>query len=593
MRFIGKALLVVFAVVGILASVLIVSGAVALSSFIGKDEPLPTKLVLDLDASGSFSEDGGALPGLGFLSGEGERPSLRAVTEGLIAAASDPTVKGLMVRIGEGSLGMAQAQELRQAILAFRASGKPSIAYAETIGEFGQGTVPYYLASAVEDVWLQPSGMLGTTGFAVRMPFVRKLLDDLGILPQFIARKEFKDAAATATQYGMSPAQEISFGALVQGWSGQVVRAVAEARGLSEDQVRGLIDRSPLLAAEALESGLIDRLGYPDEARKAMGERAGTDEHLSVGQYAERQAKAKPAPGAKGLALIAASGPIVTGDGKVSPFDGKEIDARALAATIDSAVDDAGVAAIVLRIDSPGGSYVGSDLVWRAVSRARQHGLPVIASMGDVAASGGYYMAMGANKIVAQPGTLTGSIGVVAGKFTIAKASEDLGIAWGGVEAGRNAALFSLTDPFDEAGQRRMDQILDAIYADFTGKAAAGRGLSPEAIEEAARGRVWTGEDALAHGLVDALGGLQTAIELARTEAGLDPHAPLAITVYPKREGPEWLLRALMSAEQIGGVRSVRAALGLVSGLSSELAPTIDGLRATSAGPLAMPVIGR
>jgi protease-4 len=589
MRFIGKAFLFVFAFVGILSSLLIVLLLVLAGSLWDKrDLDEGTRSVLTLDIDGPFPERATPPNPLAALLDKDNAPPLRTVTEALAAAAVDPEVRGLLAHVGSApGLGMAQAQELRDAILAFKASGKPTLAYSESIGEFGGGTIPYYVASAFKSIWLQPSGMVASTGFSVEVPFLRGLFDDLGIQPEFFTRENYKDAMASLTDHGMSSYQRVSLGAVVNGWTDQVVTAIASDRNLNVGTVRGLINRAPLLAQEALEAKLVDHLGYPDEAILAITDGAGEEHRQSLASYASRLAERDPVPDARRIALITAQGPVMLGDGESGTFDREEIDSRALAKAIDEAVDDPDLAAIVLRIDSPGGSYVGSDLVWRSMRKAREKGMPIIASMGNAAASGGYFIAMGADKIIAQPGTLTGSIGVLAGKVSFSQASSDLNVRWDRVSRGTNAGMFSPASPFDRQGEARMNAIMDAIYADFTNKAADARKMSAEAMEQAAQGRVWLGSDALNKGLVDELGGLSLAFTRAREQAGLDLDAPLDVVVFPKDNTPDWVSGLLGAAQSLEGVSSL---LGLATTVNGLLGPELNAMRAVKAGPISSPI---
>ncbi|GEO81610.1 S49 family peptidase [Pararhodospirillum oryzae] len=593
MRFFGKALVALLATLGLLTCLAAGMGALALSRLADSREPLPDQLVLTLAVDGPMSEAAGdqtARALMAGLTGQGEGLGLFETVRALRAAARDPKVDGLLVHLGGTPLGMAQAQELRDAIHAFRATGKPALVFSETLGEFGGGTIPYYLAAAFDQVWVQPSGMIAATGFSLRQPFARGLLDRFGIVPEFETRKDFKNAASALTDHALTPPARVALDAVVQGWMGQVVAGVAADRGLEPARVQALIDQAPLLAEAAREAGLVDRLGYVDEVEEAMTQASGTPTRVSLGEYAADLAHRPPVPGARKVAYLAASGPVVIGDGHKGPFDEEEIDGRALAAAIDKVVENPGVAGIVLRLDSPGGSYVGSDVVWRAIARARGRGMPIIASMGDVAASGGYFIAMGANRIVAQPGTLTGSIGVLAGKVSFGKASADLGVTWDGVSAGRNAAFLSPVDAFDAPGRERLNAMLDAIYADFTGKAARARNLSPAAMEAAAQGRVWTGADAQARGLVDSLGGVEQALALVRVEAGLSSDTPLEITPVTPGTPGAWFLRLLA---RVDGVRAVAALVREGAALEARLGPWLDAVGVTEPGVLRMPPLER
>ncbi|MBE1237756.1 signal peptide peptidase SppA [Phaeovibrio sulfidiphilus] len=544
MRILGYFLLSVFALMGFLFCLLLGLGGYALSQF--QEDPLPETMVLSLEIGDSLPED----PASGFLdqmsdllAGEEPRARLVDVVAAIDRAAEDPAVRGLFLHVRSGTLGMAQAQELRAAVLRFRQkSDKETVAFAESFGEGADGTIPYYVATAAKDIWLQPSGLVGTTGFAVRQPYLRGLLDEWGVEPEFQARKQYKTAMAFLSDYQQSPAEREALQGLVDGWLSQVVAGIVSARGLPEQEVRTLIDASPLLAPVANEGKLIDYIGYRDQIVSAMGLSFRAGDNLSsrmipLARYVRAHAATPADARARKIAYICATGTIVVGDGR-GVSGSRMVDARALASTIERAAADSEVVAIVLRIDSPGGSYVGSDVVWRAIEKVREAGMPVIASLGDVAASGGYFMAMGTSHIVAQPGTLTGSIGVVSGKVNIQALSTRNRVAWDGVQAGRNAAMYALSQPFDEAARAHLSATLDAIYADFTGKVARGRSLSLERVEEAAQGRVWLGEQALKLGLVDELGGLPEAIRAARREAGLDESTPYTLVPFGSSPSP-------------------------------------------------------
>lgn len=468
-----------------------------------------------------------------------EAPVLREVVAALDAAAEDDNVRGIVARVGLGPLGLTQVQELRLALARFRASGKFAIAHSETFGEGGDGTLHYYLASAFDEVWLQPSGLVDATGFSLKKPFLGEALSELDIVARVAQRKEAKGAASFLTERRMPEAERQNLGLLVDSWLAQFLAGVGEDRGLAPDAVRAQIDRGPLLAKEALDAGLIDRLAYWDETEEEGLERAGDGaEYYPLGDYARNVAEVsnwkRPEEGAT-VALIHGLGAIVIDgneDDGLLPESGV-LSAGELADTIAEAAADPEVDAILLRIDSPGGSYVGSDRIWREVSRAVEDGVPVVVSMGEVAASGGYFVAAPASKIVALPGTVTGSIGTVSGKLVLSDFWRNYGIAWDGVSAGAQADFWSMNQDFDEAGWARLNATLDAVYSDFAGKVAEGRKLSPEAVEALARGQVWSGSDALERGLVDALGGWTEAIELARAEADFPEDAPVILKPFP------------------------------------------------------------
>jgi protease-4 len=437
-------------------------------------------------------------------------------------------------------------QELREAIAAFSAA-KPSLAWAETY----PGTLAYYLASAFGEVWLQPSGTVGLVGFATNALFLRGALDKAGVEAQFVARGEYKSAANLFTEESYTDAHREADTRLLDSLHGQVVQAIAESRRLEPEAVDALADRAPLLRDAALSGGLIDRVGFRDEAYRRIAELVGAppsddaeDEppRLYLARYARATASRPGLPAAKvpgrkakpTIAVVAVAGPIVSGRGGPHvPFGTGSVGGDTIAAALREAAADDRVSAVVLRVDSPGGSVTGSETIWREVARIRDDGKPVVASMGAVAASGGYYVSMGADAIVANPGTITGSIGVVTGKLVARDLKKRLGVGSDVVRTNANADAWSVNAPFTDTQRAQVEAEADLFYEDFVRRVADGRNLSVEEVDAVARGRVWTGADALEHGLVDELGGLRTAIARAKILAGLDVDEDARIVSYP------------------------------------------------------------
>jgi protease-4 len=461
------------------------------------------------------------------------RPRLADVLDGLRRARADDKVHALVVKIGGRRTGLARVQELHAAITEFRRSGKATMAWGETFGEFSPGNAAYYLATAFDRIWLQPSGDVGLTGLSLEQWFYRGTLDKLGLEYEVGKRYEYKNAADRLTEQGFTgPARE-ALEQLASSLTGQLTAAVAERLSVPLAEARELIDNGPYTAEEALELRLVDALGYRDEVYDEVRKSAGPGAHLLyLGRYHRSRALAErarrlPDPTENIIALIHASGPIRRGRSGRGPLSGGAMGSDTVSAALRAAAADRRVRAIVLRVNSPGGSYVASDTIWREVVRARQAGTPVIVSMGDVAASGGYFIAMAADAIVAQPGTVTGSIGVLTGKPVTASLLERVGITTDSVTEGAHADMFTTTRPFSKEEWSKINSWLDRIYADFTGKVASGRNMTTAQVHEIARGRVWTGADAAANGLVDDLGGLDDAVALARRKARLPDSAPL------------------------------------------------------------------
>ncbi len=461
---------------------------------------------------------------------------VRDVVEALQKASQDDRVKGLVARVGQTKVRLAQVQEVRDAVIAFRATGKPAIAYAETFGEAGPGNTSYYLATAFDTVYLQPSGDLGLTGLIYEQPFVRGTLDKLGIIPRIDGRKEYKSYRYMFTEKKYLPPHREAITRVMESQFRQIAGGIAAARKLTEEQVVSLINEGPFLGKQAIDAKLIDGVGYRDEVYARIKEKAGADaELLSLTDYRKRAGS----PYKKGttIALVYGVGAVMRGKSGYEPATGEVImGSDTLASAIRDAVEDKDVKAILFRIDSPGGSYVASDTIWREIINAKKAGKPVIASMGGTAASGGYFIAMAADKIVAQPGTITGSIGVFGGKMITTGFWNKLGVTWDEVHTSKNADAWSQTRDFTPAQQARFSQWLDRVYDDFTGKVSTSRRLSREEVEKIAKGRIWTGEDAKRLGLVDELGGFPAALRLVRIAAKLPENAPVRFKVFPEKK---------------------------------------------------------
>jgi protease-4 len=499
-------------------------------------------------------------------------PVLRGLVDSLAAAARDEHVVGLVAHIGQRPISLTHSSELRDAVLRFRASGKVTVAWTETFGEMSAANVGYHLATAFEEIWLQPTGDLCLTGVVARAVFVRDALDRLGVDPQFGQRHEYKTAADTFLRSGMSDAGREMARRLAESATETIAADVAAARNLDSEAVRDVIGRAPLTADEARDARLVDRLGYRDEVYASLRSRVGPVALRYVDRYGRhrerRAALGRAVVGRRRpvVALVRASGPILLGRAggfPVAPTVGSET----LGATLRAAGRDPSVGAVVLRVDSPGGSYVASDAIRREVLELRGSGTPVIASMATVAASGGYYIAMPCDAVVAEAGTITGSIGVVAGKHVIRDALGRAGIGVDGEAVGAHAEMFSTQRPFTDDEWERLGAWLDRVYADFTEKAATDRGTTVDRVEELARGRVWTGADAVANGLVDRLGGLEDAIGLACERARLRredvyvkalPH----VSIRQRLQGPESSEHPAAGRAALGDHPLLPAALG-------------------------------
>jgi protease-4 len=487
-------------------------------------------------------------------------PTVLGIVETLEVASRDDRIAGLVARVGAADMSMAHVQELRDAVLHFRDSGKFTVAYAETFGEASPGNAAYYLATAFDEIYVQPSGDIGLTGLAAESPFLRGTLDKLGIVPRGDHRYEYKNALNLFTEREYTAPHREATLALIGSFFEQMVRGIAEARSLAAEDVRTLIDRGPFYGQEAVDAGLVEGLAYRDEVLDHAKETAGEDSDL-LGLSDYRQRAGRLYDQGETIALIYGVGNVVRGKSELDPLSGSTtMGSDTVAGAFRDAVEDEDVKAILFRVDSPGGSYVASDTIWRETVRAREAGKPVIVSMGSVAASGGYFVSMAADKIVAEPGTITGSIGVLYAKFLTEGFWEKTGISWDSVQTSANANLWSGLDDFTPEQWARIQDWLDRIYEDFTGKVAQGRALPKETVLEVAKGRVWSGEDAKRLSLIDELGGFRQAIALAREAAGIAPDGPVRLKVFPE-EKPVWQ-RLLERSSPSGDIRVAALALG-------------------------------
>ncbi len=539
-------------------------------------------LILELDLTEGLTEEPPADPLSALLTHRRNR--LSEVIDALRRARGDERVKALVVKLGGRRIGFAKVQELRAAITAFREAGKLTVAWAESFGEFSPGNVPYYLATAFDRIWLQPSGDVGLTGISLESWFYRGMLDKLGVDYQLGKRYEYKSAANSFTERAFDAPQREMQQRIAASITHQLADAIGQRRGIDAAEVRKLIDRGPFLAAEAVQAGLVDELGYRDEVYAQLRKEIGPDAQLQyLGRYQRARALARnarrlPNPRERFVALITVSGALRSGRSARGPAASGAAGSDTVTAALRAAIRDERVRAIVLRVNSPGGSYVASDTIWRAVATARNAGKPVVVSMSDLAASGGYFISAGADVIVAQPGTLTGSIGVFGGKPVLGDMLTRAGVTTDSVAEGERARMFSAMQPFTETEWDRVNSWLDHVYTDFAGKVAQGRRLSDARVDELARGRVWTGAEAAGNGLVDEIGGVELAERIARRRAGLAPGTP--VRVYP-RPNPMDRLRPQESSED----RSAASAAGTLAAGASAAAWAL-GL-AESWGPLA------
>jgi protease IV len=454
------------------------------------------------------------------------RPApLRVIVESIDRATGDPKVTALVLRVSSVDAGWGRVQELRDAIVRFRKSGKPAYAHLEFCGN-----KEYYLATACSKIYAVPTAIMDVTGLRSETTFFANTLQKLGVDAQFEGVGKYKNAPNQFTQTGFTPPHREQMEALIDSLYGQYVNGIETGRNKTHDQVQALIDNGPYDGEQALKAGLVDELVYEDQLRDRLKEAT----PLSPAKYA-RHGRGFFDHRPK-IALVYAVGEIVSGESQGGGLSGQVAGSDTVAAALREARRDSDIKAIVLRVDSPGGSGTASDVIWREVVLAKKT-KPVIVSMGDLGASGGYYIAMAADAIVAQPTTITGSIGVFGGKISIHGLYDKVGITKEILTRGQHADLFSDYRPWNDEERAKFRSLMVSFYQDFVTRAAQGRRKSFQEIDAIAQGRVWTGTEALNHGLVDRLGGLDVAVSLAKERAKIGKDDEVNLVLLPERKG--------------------------------------------------------
>jgi protease IV len=487
---------------------------------------IPTNGVLVINASGEIEEQ--RAPDI-FSALNGTTPVvLHDYLDAMDTAATDSHITGLVMRIGPLETGWAKLEELRTHLLNFRKSGKPSVCY---LGYDGIQNPEYYLASACKEIWLVPTAPVNIRGMMAEAVFLRGTLDKLKIVPEFYHIAEFKTAGNTFTEKKFTPAHREEVEGLLHSIYNQYLDDASAGRGMERGQFEALVNRGPFASSDAVTNKVVDRLGYWDQVQDYFKKRDGKWSPISLGVY---RAQVKN-DGATRIAVIHASGLIVSGDSGTTPGGGSVMGGDSVASDIRKARKDSGIKAIVLRVDSGGGSVVGSEVIRREVELANAV-KPVVVSMSDVAASGGYWIAAPARKIVADRNTITGSIGVLIGKMNISGLYSLLGLSTDSVATSDNASLFSAQQNFTPAQREYIEKSLNETYADFTKGVAAGRKMTVEAVDKVGKGRVWSGAQAKELGLVDELGGLDRAVEIAKQLANIPAGDSVRLVRYPEEK---------------------------------------------------------
>lgn len=523
---------------------------------------------------------------------DGQNLAVRQIVDALDAGAKDPKVKGVVASYQGGVYNLDHLYEVRNAINRFKKNDKFAYIFATDYNGGGTGGLgAYYFASAFDEIWLQPMGTLMITGVNAEAPYMRGLLDKIGVEPQFFARKEYKSVFENIARKEPSASNTEMMTALMNNIADYMVDDIARDRAKSLSEMKQLIDRGLFLDIEAERLGLVTNLDYIDRLFKKMRKDIDGDEDsknvdfVNIGYYghvAKREHANHGIGEAKkpSVALIYLAGTIMqdkeTAGGKLSS-------AVDVSAAIMSAAEDENIKTIVLRIDSPGGSPTASETIRRSVIRAQDKGKTVIVSMGAMAASGGYWVASAADHIFAAPGTLTGSIGVAGGKVVLQELWRKIGVNWDGVQYGANADLMSFNRKFDAEGERRFNALMDNIYNGFIERVAEGRDMKPETVDDIARGRVWSGLMARDLGLVDEIGGLAAALDYAAQDAGAEDRGGINVIVMPKPKTTFEMVADLLAKQvHMGEMFNATAPV------FQTLAPAMDEVRVLGAGEAAM-----
>ncbi|HEY2837472.1 MAG TPA: signal peptide peptidase SppA [Rhizomicrobium sp.] len=535
---------------------------------LARGDGLPSNTVLTLDLRQAISDSASS-----GLSLSGQPQTVMNLVFALDHASRDSRIKGVVMRLGMGALSLAEAEEISAALQRFRGHGKFVIAQAT--GFLTPGLGDYVAAAAADQIWVQPKSDFKVSGGGLGEIFLKGLFDKIDAVPQMARRAEYKSAADMYTESAMTGPDREQLTQVANSWREAAVAEVAASRHLDPAKVREALDASPQFAEDAKAKGLVDRIGYDDDALGAALGRAGTGaKPVKMTDYIKEQNFSTPY-GAN-LAVIEAAGEIVDGTSRGDIFNTQAgIASDDMSEAIRQATRDPNIKAIVLRVDSPGGSVTASDQILDAVKKAQAKHKPVVVSMGGLGASGGYYISASADKIVAQPGTLTGSIGVLTGKVALGKSLNKIGVQYNEVASGKNTLMDSISQPFTPEQWAALNHEADVIYDDFLHKVSAGRKLPFEQVQAAAKGRVWTGADAKTKGLVDGLGGFWMAAKMAADLGGV-PDGQVAVKIYPRQKGlleglnnlmgrSEASLKALEGIQTLLSLPGIRGVMGALA----------------------------
>jgi protease-4 len=556
-------------VIGAIVLVSVTISVFSTTAILKGQKKLPGQMVLLWPIEGSLSEapDEPAFDHPLKIS-LASRQTVRQIINSIDRAKDDNRVKALVVSLRSGGISLSHVEELRRAIKRFRESGKPTVFFTT---DFTKGIGSYYLASAFEEIWMQPVGTLMLSGISLEEPYISGMLEKLGISAKFFRREKYKTVYEWVTNSNISSPQKKMMTELVNSLGRSILDGIGNSRDIAPLRLKSYVDMGLLTDDEALEYGFVDRLGYGDILVNELREEITGDPESKDIAFVRISDYGKISPVMAGgsvrenkpeVALIYINGIIMPDDSASSSpmMQGGVASAREISSAIKQASDYENIKAIVLRVNSPGGSPTASETIRWSIDRARLQGKPVYVSMGPVAASGGYWVSAPADRIFASPSTLTGSIGVVSGKLILSEMWKKINVNWEGVSWGEKAGMWSMNSPFSEEESGRVNAMMDAIYSDFIKVVSDGRGMTREKVEEVAGGYVWTGGRALEAGLVDELGGLDKTMDYVAGTMNLADGSDLSVRILPKPKSPaERLLELIGNQLQAGQAMETQA----------------------------------
>jgi protease-4 len=539
---------------------LVILAVLGVTVYLARTGRVAPNSVLQIDLSGPIEEQ----PAFGFMGSlfGGNIVVMHNVLDAVDAAKTDSRIEGLVVKVYNPEARWAKLQEIRQHLIDFRSSGKPSLCLLG--GDFNPNR-DYFVSTGCSQIWIVPTAPLGITGLMTESTFYRGTFDKLKIVPEFLHIAEYKTAANQYMEKKYTPAHREMAESIMRSTYDQYVDGIAQGRKLETAQVATLLSTGPLTAKEALDAKLVDRLGYYDEVQKFFRDKAGKWQPVDLGRYV-KQLKNE---GGDKIAVVTATGDILIGESEWTPNTGFIMGSDSVAADLRRARVDSSIKAIVFRVDSPGGSAVASDIIGREVALAAKE-KPVVVSMSDVAGSGGYWIAMSGTKILADGATLTGSIGVVLGKMNVSGLYDMVGLSTDHLQTSDNASTYSAQQNFTPAQRQKIESMMQSIYRDFCKGVADGRHLTVERVNEIGRGRVWTGAQGKDVGLVDEVGGLTRSIAVARNLSHIPDGSKVQLVYFPRERS---FLENLLSPDE---KKTGANMLSHVRTLAARLSATMD-----------------